>query len=73
MVTKTEWGWTTYKHLHWVVDGRGYYEGRFKKDNDPYSWTLQVVRFLAHHPKKAMSAIINSDLEPRTFEGKIIN
>ena len=72
-MTESEWGWTSYKHLGWVVEGRKYYEGRFRLQNDIYSWTLQIVRFLAKHPKKAMSHIVNSGLEPFTFEGKIIN
>ena len=68
------WGWTSYKHLYWN-DGAGHklYEGKFKKENDPYSWTLQTVRFWASRPIKALSAICRSGKQPLEFCNKVIN
>jgi hypothetical protein len=70
----TEWGWTSYRRLGWQTkDGRKFYEGHFRKEYDPFSWTLQIVKFWALHPVKAMSAICRSGKEPKEFVSETIN
>jgi len=71
---ESEWGWMSYKRLGWH-DGKGHklYEGKFRQDHDLNEWTLQIVRFLASKPGKAMSFIVHSGKEPIEFAHKIIN
>jgi hypothetical protein len=50
-----EYGWTHYKYLGWLTeDGIKLYEGTFKVEHDPYSWTIQKIRFYAKRPILAM-------------------
>ena len=73
---KYVYGWTHYKRTGWVINGKKQYEGYFKKDNDPYNFTLVRVRFTAKHPVLAMREIaerLSNGISPYDIGDKEIN
>jgi hypothetical protein len=68
------WGWDRYERTYWTrEDGRKRYIGHFRKNNDPYHLTTARISFWAAHPRKAMSHICQSGLDPMTFQNQTIN
>jgi hypothetical protein len=73
------WGWDRYQRTWWTNEtGAKLYIGFFRKDNDPYHWTLERVEFWAHKPIVAMREICRQCTQdehklPRDFYHKVVN